>query len=134
MARIHDYLARCAGEGVFPGAAWAIGNSGGILEKGSVGLLGNGLEPVKDDSIYDIASLTKIFVALAFMKQLEDGLVRLDDTVSYFLPDYKSSAFGDVSLFTLLTHTAPFPGNTSLYRHVKTRAELPNEVIAITGL
>jgi len=124
MAKINDYFLSCVANGIFPGASWAIGNSNGVLAKGSVGLLGSGLGPVEEDSVYDMASLTKIFVALAFMKQLEDGLVRLEDTVAYFLPAYKSSPFGEVNLFSLLTHTAPFPGDTHLYRHVKTREEL----------
>jgi CubicO group peptidase (beta-lactamase class C family) len=134
MAKIKSYLERCVKEGVFPGASWAIGNADEIFEIGSVGVLGHGLEgfsllgtdlgPVEQNSIYDMASLTKIFVALAFMKQLEDGLVRLEDTVDYFLPAYKNCPFGAVSLFALLTHTALFPGGTSLYRQVKTREEL----------
>lgn len=124
MNKIHSYLERCAEKGVFPGASWIIGNNGGFLEKGSVGILGEGLGPVKEDSIYDMASLTKIFTALAWMKQFEEGLVRLEDTVDYFLPSYKTGAFGGVELFALLTHTAPFPGGTHLYRHVKTREEL----------
>ena len=132
---IKNYLAGCVKKGVFPGASWIIGNTGGILEKGYTGSLGHDLStvgslrlrlgPVKENSIYDMASLTKIFVALAFMKQLEDGLVRLEDTVDYFLPSYyKNSPFGSVELVALLTHTALFPGGTHLYQHVKTREEL----------
>jgi CubicO group peptidase (beta-lactamase class C family) len=124
MGKIQSYLERCAAGGVFPGASWIIGNAGGYLDKGTVGILGEGLGPVKEDSVYDMASLTKIFTALAWMKQFEEGLVRLEDTVGYFLPSYKTSAFGGVELFALLTHTAPFPGGTSLYRHVHSRDEL----------
>ncbi|MCL2318636.1 MAG: beta-lactamase family protein [Treponema sp.] len=124
MPKIQHYLERCVNEGVFPGASWVVGNLDGVQEKGSVGLLGEGLGPVKVDSIYDLASLTKIFVALALMKQLEDGLIRLEDEVKYFLPSYKTSSLGDVSLFALLTHTAPLPAGTHLYRHVHTREEL----------
>ncbi|MCL2477975.1 MAG: beta-lactamase family protein [Treponema sp.] len=122
--KLNNYLQKCADDGVFPGASWVIGNAENILEIGSTGILGNGLGPVKEDSIYDVASLTKIFTALAFMKQFEEGLARLDDTVDYFLPAYKNRPFGKVSLFALLTHTAPFPKETHLYRHVKTREEL----------
>jgi len=122
--KIKYFTQKCAGSGVFPGAAWAVGNAEKIFEKGSTGFLGRGLGPASEDSIYDMASLTKIFVALAFMRQLEDGLVLLEDTVDYFLPSYKTSAFGKVSLFSLLTHTAPFPANTHLYRRVKNRSEL----------
>jgi len=124
MSKIQKYLESCVGQGVFPGASWAIGNSSAILEKGSVGLLGNGLGPVKEDTIYDMASITKIFTALALMKQFEDGLIRLVDSVEYFLPSYKDCPLGKVNIFALLTHTAPFMEGPPLYRHVKTRKEL----------
>lgn len=116
-------------EGVFPGASWVIGNSNGVLEKGTVGLLGRSLSgnvfpPVMENTLYDLASLTKVFTALSIMKQLEGGLIRLEDEVSYFLPAYKNTALGNATVFALLTHTAPFPGGTRLYQRVRTREEL----------
>jgi CubicO group peptidase (beta-lactamase class C family) len=124
MTKIHKYFESCVGQGVFPGASWVIGNSNAILEKGCVGLLGNGLGPVKEDTIYDMASLTKVFTALALMKQFEDGLIRLVDSAEYFLPAYKDCPLGKVNIFSLMTHTAPFLEGPPLYRHVKTRDEL----------
>jgi len=123
MTKIKKYLEECVGP-VFPGASWVIGNAGAILEKGSAGLLGNGLGQVEEDTIYDMASITKVFTALALMKQFEDGLIRLVDSVEYFLPSYKDCPLGKVNLFSLLTHTAPFLEGPPLYRHVKTRDEL----------
>jgi len=131
MSRIQKYLESCvknadgkAGSGAFPGASWAIGNAGGVLEKGSVGFLGDGLAPVTEDSVYDLASLTKVFTALALMKQLEDGLVRLEDSVGYFLPSFKTSPLGDVTLFSLLTHTAPLTNIHQLYRRAHDKEEM----------
>jgi CubicO group peptidase (beta-lactamase class C family) len=124
MTKIQKYIESCVGQGVFPGASWVIGNSDAILEKGSAGLLGNGLGPVREDTLYDLASLTKIFTALALMKQFEEGLLRLGDEVERFLPSYKNCPLGGVTLFALLTHTAPIYNGTSLYRHAKTRGEL----------
>jgi CubicO group peptidase (beta-lactamase class C family) len=124
MSNIQTYLESCAAEGVFPGASWAVGSSSGILEKGSAGCLGNGLGPVGEESLYDLASLTKIFTALALMKQLEEGLVRLEDRVDYFIPSYKDCPLGAATVFSLMTHTAPFPGGTHLYRHAHTREAL----------
>ena len=124
MTKIQKYLESCVSEGVFPGASWSIGNTGGVLEKGSVGLLGAGLGPAREDSIYDIASLTKLFTALALMKQFEDGLLRLEDEVEYFLPFYKNFPLGTATIFALMTHTAPFTKGTHLYRYAKTREDL----------
>ncbi|MDR1636108.1 MAG: beta-lactamase family protein [Treponema sp.] len=133
MGMIERYLRDCAEEGAFPGAAWVVGNAESILEQGTTGVLGDGLGPVQPDSLYDIASLTKIIVTLALMRQLEDGLIRLEDTVDFFLPSFKNSSLGAVTLFRLLTHTAPLPGGTMLYRHAHTREDIL-EAIRRTGL
>ena len=124
MTKIQKYLENCVTGGVFPGASWVIGNTAGVLEKGSVGLLGNGLGPAGEDTIYDIASLTKLFTALALMKQFEDGLLRLEDEVELFLPSYKNYPLGTATIFALMTHTAPIPRGTHLYRYAKTRDNL----------
>lgn len=124
MNRIQKYLESCVRSGVFPGACWAVGNSDGVLEKGCTGVMGNGLGPVGEDTLYDLASLTKVFTALALMKQFEEGLIRLQDETSYFLPSYKSSPLGAVTIFALMTHTAPIPGGNHLYRYAKSREDL----------
>jgi CubicO group peptidase (beta-lactamase class C family) len=124
MSKVKNFVENCVREGVFPGASWVIGNPDGILEKGSAGILGADLGPAGEDSLYDLASLTKIFTALALMRQFEEGLVRFQDEVSYFLPSYRTSALGTVTLFALLTHTAPFPGGTRLYTFANTREKL----------
>jgi CubicO group peptidase (beta-lactamase class C family) len=133
MRPVKDYLETCAAEGAFPGAAWVIGGGEGIFEKGTAGLLGPGLGPPGEDSLYDLASLTKLFTALALMKQFEDGLVRLEDRVDYFLPSVRNCALGETTLFRLLTHTAPLPGGTALHRHAHSREDLL-EAIRCTGV
>jgi CubicO group peptidase (beta-lactamase class C family) len=132
MKPVRNYLETCVAEGVFPGAAWAIGGKE-ILEIDAVGVLGAGLEKTRQNSLYDLASLTKLFTALALMRQLEDGLVRLEDRVDYFLPSFRNSPLGETTLFRLLTHTAPLPGGTMLYRHAHTREDLL-EAIRSTGI
>jgi CubicO group peptidase (beta-lactamase class C family) len=88
MRTVKEYLETCVKEGAFPGASWAAGCGETVFEKGTVGVLGNGLGPVREDSLYDLASLTKLFVTLALMRQFEDGLLRLEDSVDFFLPSF----------------------------------------------
>ncbi|MDR2748095.1 MAG: beta-lactamase family protein [Treponema sp.] len=130
MKPVKDYLETCAGDGAFPGAAWAVGGRE-IFEMGAVGLLGPGLEAAGEDSLYDLASLTKLFVTLALLRQLEDGLIRLEDRVDYFLPSFRNFPLGETTLFRLLTHTAPLPGGTMLYRHAHTREDLLEAIRSI---
>ena len=109
---------------VFPGASWAVGNAKAVFEKGGVGLLGVDLAPVTENSLYDIASLTKIFTALAVMKQVEEGIICLADEVAFFLPSFKNGPYGKITIFALMTHTAPFSSIGGLYRRAHNKEEM----------
>ena len=124
MREIRDYLQQCVEEGAFPGASWQIGTRDDILETGTVGVLGQGMGTVQADSLYDLASVTKIIVTCALMRQFQDGLVRLEDTVGCFLPEYRDHPKGSITIKELLTHTSVIPGQLQLYRHAHTREDL----------
>ena len=44
--------------------------------------------PARTDTIYDLASISKIFTATAVMQLVEKGVLALDDTVSSYLPRF----------------------------------------------
>jgi beta-glucosidase-like glycosyl hydrolase/CubicO group peptidase (beta-lactamase class C family) len=74
---------------------------------------------VRDDDIYDVASLTKILATLPMIMELVDrGIITMDTKLSEMLPEYKNSNKANLTLKELLTHTArlrawiPFYGNT----------------------
>lgn len=121
---IETFLTRCVERGDFPGASWIVGREGEELERGVVGALGRGLGPVSLDTLYDIASLTKILVTYALMQQVQEGLVCLEDTLDTFLPLYQGHEKGGITLFELLTHTSVIPGQLPLYRHAHSREDL----------
>ncbi len=59
------------------------------------------------DTIYDLASLTKVIAGTpAIMKLVEDGKVSLDAKVSHYLPDFKGGGKDDITVRELLTHTS----------------------------
>jgi CubicO group peptidase (beta-lactamase class C family) len=123
---IASFLAESCAAGACPGAAWVVGNSETILEQGSVGVLGEGLGPVRPDSIYDLASITKIFVTLALMRQFEEGLLRLEDTVAYFKPGFvdRENNKGDITLLEILTHTSVIPSLLDLFLYAHTPEDM----------
>ncbi|GLX93917.1 serine hydrolase domain-containing protein [Herbidospora sp. NBRC 101105] len=64
--------------------------------------------PVAADSVFDLASLTKLFTTVVAMSLVETGSLALDEPVATWLPSY----YGDRPLVTLrhlLTHTAGLP-------------------------
>lgn len=72
--------------------------------------------PATIDSKYPIMSITKTFTATMLMKLVEQGVVRLDDDVRKYIPEYKvQSDFpgsGVTTLFQLATHASGLPRNT----------------------
>ncbi len=112
-----------------PGAVVVVGHGGKVVfhqAYGSRKLAGEpGLdgvpapaEPMTEDTIFDMASLTKpIATATAVMQLYEQGKVQFDDPVQNYLPDFNT---GDdpqrakVTVRTLLTHTSGEPGDVEL--------------------
>lgn len=45
--------------------------------------------PVKEDTIYRMASMTKCVIGVAIMRLIEQGRIHLDDPVSRFIPAFK---------------------------------------------
>lgn len=59
------------------------------------------------DTIFDLASVTKVSgTTPAALLALQDGNIRLGDTVAKYLPAFSAKGKGDVTLRQLLTHTS----------------------------
>ncbi len=58
------------------------------------------------DSIYNIASVTKQFTAASVLLLVRAGVLRLEDTVGRFFPDLQRAA--DVTVKNLLSHTSGY--------------------------
>lgn len=66
--------------------------------------------PITKDTLYDVASLTKIVGPMALLMQLvDDGTVSLDDKVTTYLPEVSSGIYKeDVTIRNLLTYTLEY--------------------------
>ncbi|UTX48510.1 beta-lactamase family protein [Chryseobacterium sp. MA9] len=58
----------------------------------------------QDQSVYQIASLTKSFTALIIVKLSEEGKLSVKDPISKFIPDYPRG--NEITIEHLLTHTS----------------------------
>ncbi|MZQ85520.1 serine hydrolase [Paenibacillus sp. 5J-6] len=124
MSKIVQFLQKARDKGTFSGAAYAIGNSDGITEQGTVGTLFWDGPSVKLDSMWDLASVTKPIAVLPLMVMLEQGECYLDDVIAHFLPVYKETDKANITLHQLLTHSSGIPGQQPLYRASGTREEM----------
>ena len=72
-------------------------------------------EPMTEDTIFDLASLTKgVATTTAFLQLYEHGLVRIDEPVQTYLPDFNPTndpRRSQVTLRMLLTHTSGITGD-----------------------
>jgi CubicO group peptidase (beta-lactamase class C family) len=65
--------------------------------------------PARPDTIYDIASITKLFTATAALQLVEQGKLDLDVPIATYLPGLAKTFAGGATTRQLLTHTAGFP-------------------------
>ncbi|WP_369145128.1 serine hydrolase domain-containing protein [Streptomyces sp. R44] len=110
--RIENLLSEGVRDKVYPGAVWAVGDSGGVRASGATGVL----EPdepdvrMRPDTVFDAASLTKILAVWASIGALwEDSVLDLDAPLGTFWDEVTGHPLGAVSARQLLTHTAGLP-------------------------
>ena len=75
--------------------------------------------PVTPETVYDLASLTKVVATLpAVLKLVGEGEVGLDDKVRRFFSNagwFKTPSLGDATVRDLLTHSSGLPAWTPLF-------------------
>ena len=94
---------------VTPSAAIVVKHRGKTILKECLGT--NSLEDdrvdVTTETLYDMASLTKVMSTLpAMLKLLQHGELCLNDKVSHFLPQFSKQNKQDVTIRQLLTHSS----------------------------
>lgn len=106
--RIDDIVEQGLRDGKLPGAVVCIGNRKGIVLQRAYGFrsLQPTREPMRTDTLFDLASLTKpIATATSIMVLLEEGKVRLRDPVQTYLPEFANNGKQSITVNQLLTHT-----------------------------
>jgi uncharacterized protein YbbC (DUF1343 family)/CubicO group peptidase (beta-lactamase class C family) len=93
-------------EDKIPGAVVLVGHNGQVVYRKAYGY--RALLPVKEpmtaDTIFDVASLTKIVATTSgMMKLFEEGRVRIDDPVTVYLPQFQGGASA-ITVRDLMTH------------------------------
>ena len=93
-------------DGLIPGAVLIVGRDGKIVHRKAYGA--RALVPAREaatlDTIYDVASLTKVVATTpAMMKLYEQGKIRLDDPVTVYLPEFQGGKSA-ITIRHLMTH------------------------------
>ncbi len=128
LQRVHEMVERHIKVGEITGAVMLVARKGQVAYIDVAGTMDKeGRKPMRRDTVFRLASMTKPVVGVAVMMMLEEGRLRLDDAVSKYIPEFKGQrvavleeagadgtpprfhtvhAERDITIKDLLTHTS----------------------------
>jgi len=108
---IDDYIHAEIARQHIPGLSLAIMRHGQLQRVQGYGLANLELQvPVHPDTLFQTGAIGKQFTAVAVMLLVEDGKLRLDESIRKYLPDAPRS-WAPITIRQLLNHTSGLPTN-----------------------
>ncbi len=117
LAPISEIVQTAIREGKTPGSVVLIGDSEGIIYRRAFGYRSIEPErvPMTEDTIFDVASLTKVIAtSTAVMQLVEKGKIGLDVPASRYWPEFKKNGKSLITIRHLLTHYSGLRADLSL--------------------
>jgi uncharacterized protein YbbC (DUF1343 family)/CubicO group peptidase (beta-lactamase class C family) len=107
LRNVDTIIEQAIADGNVPGAVLVVGHDGKVIYRKAYGA--RALEPRRElmtlDTIFDLASLTKVVATTtAVMQLVELGKVRLNDPLAKYLPEFAQNGKEDITIRQLLTH------------------------------
>ena len=124
-------LQRAVAERAFPAAVVEVGQSSRVLWREAFGTLSFDSDslPTQADTIFDLASLTKVLSTTAIaLRQIERGAIGLDDPVTAHIAPWRGALRDRVTIRDLLAHCSGLPAYAPLYRNHRGRAEFEHAI------
>ncbi len=115
----------------FPSAVLIVGDSNNIIFQNAYGRLtyDDDAKPTTMNTIYDLASVTKVIAATsAIIKLYEEGKVDLDAPVAQYIPQFAVNNKGDITVRNLLLHNSGLTAWTPFYQMYSTAEEVRNAI------
>jgi uncharacterized protein YbbC (DUF1343 family)/CubicO group peptidase (beta-lactamase class C family) len=109
LARIDGLVEEAIARQEMPGAVVVVGSADGVEYAKAFGrrAVDPATEPMTLDTVFDAASLTKVVATTtAVMILVEEGRLRLNDTVARHVPGFERYGKDKITLRHLLTHTS----------------------------
>jgi CubicO group peptidase (beta-lactamase class C family) len=112
-------------EAVAPGVAIAVGRNGHIAYMKGYGYIDwnqPGSPAVDTNTLYDLASLTKVVATTTLAMILEEaGQLDINRTVASYLPEFNSPEKAQITVRQLLTHSGGLEAGANIYRTARGR-------------
>jgi beta-glucosidase-like glycosyl hydrolase/CubicO group peptidase (beta-lactamase class C family) len=108
LMKLSAFMNRCVSDRVFPGCRVYASQNGKVIFDKSFGYFDyNRQTPVSANTIYDVASVTKVLATtLAVMKLYEEGSLQLDKRLRDYLPWTIGTDKANITVRNLLLHQA----------------------------
>lgn len=121
LKNIAPLIEKSIANGHYPGAVILVGHRGQIIYKGVFGnrrILPD-VAPMRFNTIFDIASLTKVVATTpAIMQLVEQGKMDLDAPVSKYWPEFAKHGKSTITIRELLTHTSGLPAEIPITKKI----------------
>ncbi|MGB8889385.1 MAG: exo-beta-N-acetylmuramidase NamZ domain-containing protein [Candidatus Korobacteraceae bacterium] len=117
FAPLDDLLHDAVKNGNAPGGVLLVGHDGMFVYRKAFGnrVVEPKPEPMTPDTIFDLASLTKVIATTTSVMRLEQlGQIKLNDPVAKYIPDFAQNGKGEVTIRQLLTHYSGLPADLDL--------------------
>lgn len=131
LQQIDQIMNQAISQKLMPGAVTFVARAGKIVKTDAYGYSAKYTDgkftemknpiPMETDTIFDLASISKIFTATAVMILFEKGYFNLDDPVAKHIPDFAANGKENVTIRQLLTHTSGFTAWIPLYSQGNSR-------------
>ncbi|HWV75943.1 MAG TPA: serine hydrolase [Isoptericola sp.] len=119
QVRAHEVPTGSARYPLYPGAVGLMGHDGAIVRSDASGwavaygdqgapLPDDQRVPMREDTIFDLASVSKLFTSIAVVQLVQEGRVGLDEPLATYLPEFAAGGKEEVTVRQLLTHTSGF--------------------------
>ena len=128
---ISDFLQQRIDAGDFPSAVYLLAENGEIVLHEALGhaVVTPELIPAATDTIYDLASITKVLVTgLLLARLIEEGRIGLDTRIAEVLTDRRLGDIGEATLLDVATHFTGLPGWIPFYLLVGERSDVLTEI------
>jgi uncharacterized protein YbbC (DUF1343 family)/CubicO group peptidase (beta-lactamase class C family) len=109
FAPIADVVRAAIARHQLPGAVVLVGRGDAVVYRGAFGQRAAepAPEPMTEDTIFDLASLTKVVATTTSVMQLiEEGRIRLSDPIAQFIPEFGKYGKRAITIRHLLTHVS----------------------------
>ncbi|GAA3025559.1 CubicO group peptidase, beta-lactamase class C family [Actinokineospora globicatena] len=125
--------ATIANSPLFPGAVTLLVHDGVIVDRTATGkavryadatneLPADQQVPMRVDTIFDVASVTKLFTSIAVLGLVDDGKVDINRPVATYLPEFGVNGKATITVKQLLTHTSGLEPFILLWRDYPDKA------------